>query len=396
MIPTKSKTWNLRIKKANSIMKMENAIKGVGDSIFTVRSQSGIGSYKVENEHGWKCNCPDHITRGRYCKHILAVRSHIESEMSNTTKWPAYVNAQTHEIELFDKLLSDLVSTITEPEQTRGRPRIPLSDQLFCAIQKVYSQLSGRRAQTLFNRSSERSQVSRAPQYNAISRTLLKEGLTPVLHELVRITASPLSGIEHDFAVDSTGFRTNSFGSYCVEKHGTKRKNIWLKAHICSGVRTNVVSDIIITKAYGGDSPQFEDLVTNTAGNFEINEVSADKAYSSRKNHEVVNGLGGRAYIPFKSNCTGKKNGSIVWSKAYRFFQYHRESFDAHYHKRSNAESTIGAIKEKFGETLKSKNWTAQVNELLCKIIAYNITVLIHEMFESNIVPEFLATTENT
>jgi hypothetical protein len=50
----------------------------------------------------------------------------------------------------------------------------------------------------------------------------------------------------------------------------------------------------------------------------------------------------------------------------------------------------------KFGETLKSKKFTAQVNELLCKIIAYNITVLIHEMFESNIVPEFLKPRENT
>ena len=60
------------------------------------------------------------------------------------------------------------------------------------------------------------------------------------------------------------------------------------------------------------------------------------------------------------------------------------------YHKRSNVESTFGAIKQKFGETLRSKNTTAQINELLCKIIAYNITVLIHEMFEHGIVVDFL------
>ena len=86
----------------------------------------------------------------------------------------------------------------------------------------------------------------------------------------------------------------------------------------------------------------------------------------------------------------------MLWKKAYLFFQLHREKFDAHYHKRSNVESTFGAIKQKFGETLKSKKTTAQVNELLCKIIAYNITVLIHEMFESNIVPDFLTPKENT
>jgi hypothetical protein len=38
---------------------------------------------------------------------------------------------------------------------------------------------------------------------------------------------------------------------------------------------------------------------------------------------------------------------------------------------------------------VKSKNRVAQENELLCKIIAYNITVLIHEMFESGYIPEF-------
>jgi hypothetical protein len=58
-------------------------------------------------------------------------------------------------------------------------------------------------------------------------------------------------------------------------------------------------------------------------------------------------------------------------------------------HKRSNVESTFGAIKKKFGDKLKSKNRVAQENELLCKLIAYNMTVVIHEMFELGIKPDF-------
>lgn len=46
-------------------------------------------------------------------------------------------------------------------------------------------------------------------------------------------------------------------------------------------------------------------------------------------------------------------------------------------------------IKAKFGEKLKSKKWAAQRNELLCKLIAHNIVVLIHEMHELGIKPEF-------
>lgn len=48
------------------------------------------------------------------------------------------------------------------------------------------------------------------------------------------------------------------------------------------------------------------------------------------------------------------------------------------------------AIKAKLGETLKNKNFVSQTNELLCKLIAYNITVLIHEIYDLGINPTLL------
>ena len=56
-------------------------------------------------------------------------------------------------------------------------------------------------------------------------------------------------------------------------------------------------------------------------------------------------------------------------------------------------QTTSSAIKNKFGEIIKSKDRVAQVNELLCKIVAYNITVLIHEMIQLNGTSEFLSFT---
>ncbi len=79
----------------------------------------------------------------------------------------------------------------------------------------------------------------------------------------------------------------------------------------------------------------------------------------------------------------------------YLHFQLNRDEFMEHYHKRSNIEATNAAIKRKFGETLKSKNPTAQVNELLAKIIAYNLTVVIHEMYENGIEPNFFSPKSN-
>ena len=42
------------------------------------------------------------------------------------------------------------------------------------------------------------------------------------------------------------------------------------------------------------------------------------------------------------------------------------------------------AIKAKFNDVLKSKSRTAQINELLLKILCYNITVVNQEMNELN------------
>ena len=62
-----------------------------------------------------------------------------------------------------------------------------------------------------------------------------------------------------------------------------------------------------------------------------------------------------------------------------------------HYHKRSNVESTFAMIKAKFGDALRSKTKTAQVNEALCKILCHNICCVIQSMYELKVKPEFWA-----
>jgi len=401
-----SKYEKLREERAKIILSKEAAITKIKEGLFTVQSQTGIGSYRVEwNGEKWVCNCPDYIKNGtlRPCKHVLALKLHLEvgyvtiegqeptiAPVTYSQDWANYNQAQSQEIELFDMFLSQLVSTIDESEQHMGRPRLKLNDELFCCIMKVYSQLSLRRAHCLYHQALQRSQISHNPHYNAVSSILLKPEITPMLHRLVLLSAVPLAGIETNFAVDSSGFRCSSFGMYCEQKHGNKRMRNWLKVHIATGVRTNIVTDVVITEEHANDSPQFEKLVKRTAEGFDIDEIVADKAYSSRKNHEIVKGLGGKAFIPFKENATGNSRGSKLWRKAFLFFQMHKEEFEEHYHQRSNAESTFSAIKKKFGETLKSRKRVAQENEMLCKIIAYNITVLINAMFEFGITPDFL------
>lgn len=46
-------------------------------------------------------------------------------------------------------------------------------------------------------------------------------------------------------------------------------------------------------------------------------------------------------------------------------------------------------MKRKLGDSIRSKTPTAMVNEVLCKILAYNICCVIHEMHELGIKPDF-------
>lgn len=390
---------DLRQQKGMEIARTRKIVEKDGG--WTVPSQSSNKTYFVDEN--FVCTCPDSEFHKATCKHAYAVRYYIavETDTIEGTKtdkvritykqaWKAYNQAQTAEIRQFDALLKDLVESVAKPPQEIGRPRLPLKEQMFCAIQKVYSQLSSRRARSLFMNAQEREQISKAPNFNAINKFLNRPEITPILHELLAISASPLREVESDFAIDSSGFRTNSFNSYAQQKYTLKREHKWIKAHINTGVKTNIITAVEITDENGNDSPQFKPLVmTTTANGFTINELSADKAYSSRANYETVREVGGQAYIPFRSNATATSDGSMLWKKMFYYFKMNQEEFLAHYHKRSNVESTFAAIKKKFGETLKSKNRIAQENELLCKFIAYNLTVVIHEMFELGIKAEF-------
>jgi transposase len=103
----------------------------------------------------------------------------------------------------------------------------------------------------------------------------------------------------------------------------------------------------------------------------------------------VVGKFGGEAFIPFDKEATGRARGSALWSKMYHYFMFSREEFLEHYHKRSNFETVFQMIKTKFGDYIRSKDKTAQINEVLLKVLCHNICVLIQEMHELGIEPQF-------
>jgi transposase len=224
--------------------------------------------------------------------------------------------------------------------------------------------------------------IDKLPHYNSIFNILDRESLTPILEELITRSALPLKSLETDFAVDSTGFGTQSFYRHYSAKYGrnVERRN-HLKVHAMIGTKTNVVTAVTVTDEHTGDSPMLAPLVTQTAERFNVQRVSADKAYASIFNFNLIESIGAQPLVPFKSNS--RPNQSPTWNRLFHFFNLHRDEFLASYHKRSNIESTFSALKRKFGEGVRSKSPVAQRNEALLKVLCHNIVVLIHEMHES-------------
>jgi transposase len=305
-------------------------------------------------------------------------------------EWTAYNKAQTNEKLLFMKLLKDLCDNIEQPLYKFGRPTLPFNDMLFGSVMKIYTGFSLRRFMSDMKIAKEFGLVYKVPCYSSLSNFMNKPEVKTILEQLIIISSLPLKEVEADFTIDSSGFSTSRFARWFDYKWGKERRyKIWLKAHLLSGIKTNIITGVNITEGNKADSPQLKGLVKKTAENFKISEVSGDKAYLSRENFEVINDFGATPYIPFKKNVTGKKAGSQIWKKMYHFFMFNQIEFLSHYHKRSNSETCFHMIKTKFGSHIKSKKETAQFNELLVKVLCHNICVVIQEICELGIKANF-------
>ena len=75
--------------------------------------------------------------------------------------------------------------------------------------------------------------------------------------------------------------------------------------------------------------------------------------------------------------------------RIHHFFLFNREEFPLHYHQRSNVETTFSMVKAKFGTKVRSKTETAQVNEILCKLLCHNLCCLVHATYELGIEATF-------
>lgn len=303
---------------------------------------------------------------------------------SSNQNWHKYNLAKTNEKRLFYELLHDLSKIIVEPKYQFGRPTIPLKDLFFSAGLKLYSNYSGRKVISDLKHAEGAGYISKSCHYNTLTEFLGCPATQDLLQKLLTISALPLRKLEDKFSIDSSGFGSYQYERWQRVKWGTKRgfRN-YLKGHILIGTRTNIICSCEITPGNFSDIKQAPSLLKKAGANFDMKEVSCDKAYSSKMVFRIIEALKAIPYIPFK-NTTKRtnKNNPEIWNKMFLMFKDKSEEWKKHYHKRSNVETTFAMIKVRLGEFLKCKTFEAQRNELLMKFICHNICCLIEAIYE--------------
>lgn len=337
----------------------------------------------------------------------------VEERRVYRRDWPAYNDAQVNEAEDVLGLLcgiADLVNEIDRqkrPNGDRGRPRLPLGTMLFALIYKAFLGQSARRVCAQLKLAARAGYIPKygksyfelavgetgepwIPCFNSINGYYGLGWLTPVLLELVTLTATPVRSLERDFAVDATGCSTHAFVRWVDYRTETELKEHgWVKLHMMCGALTNVITRAVVTGSDVHDNVPFRELFIETARRFHVCKVTADMAYLSHGNYALARDWNVQFFAPFKSNTAPYVDDGSAWSAALLDFLEHWESFMGEYHQRSNAESTFSAVKRKFPSELRMEFFIGQVNETLCKVLAYNLSGVAREVRMRGVKAEF-------
>jgi transposase len=377
-------------------------IRHVSGDKWLVPSASGAGQYVVDASER-SCTCPDFEERRCQCKHQWALsyaRHEVRKADGTVTvtetvritygqNLGAYNAAQRHEREHVERLLGDLcLGAVTPPHPGRGPKPIPIADLVYGMAMKVYTGFSARRADSDIRALAAKKKMSRAPSPSSVLAAFDRPEMEALLTRMIEDSAAPLASVERAFAVDSTGFGTSVYRRWYDAKYGKEMKeHAWLKAHAMVGTTTNVITAIRVTDGTAGDSPELPGLVQATDRHFTLAEVSGDKAYLAHENLAAIEAAGAVPYVPFKINSVQGEAGT-AWRRMFGLFLFRQVEFLAHYHRRSNVESTFSALKRLLGGSLRSRTFVAQKNELLCKVLLFNLITLVHAIYELGIDPK--------
>ncbi len=311
--------------------------------------------------------------------------------------WPLYQKACSQEKLMFFRIIKDAVDFMMVEEEYKGngRPSAYYSDILKSLCIKSYHNYSGWRLESELRIAKAMGTIDTVYKRTTIMKYLQDEKITNLLHKLYKMIAEPLSQIEVYFAADATGI-SNAYGNtrWMKIRHTDKElkyRKQYSKIHIISGCKSNVITSAMVTNSNVNESPHLRSLLKDTTKRFSVKELTADAGYLSKKNVIGISNMGVVPYIMGTKNVNvPNKNSISAWGKMLGLWKRNQMYFAEHYHKRSNVEATFGTLKRKFGDFCRCKKEESQENEILCKIVCFNASVLSEALLSFDLKPKFM------
>jgi transposase len=149
-----------------------------------------------------------------------------------------------------------------------------------------------------------------------------------------------------------------------------------LKLHAAVTCALKAIPSMEVTDGTVNDSSQLAALLGSLPLD-DVEAVSADAGYLSRRNCDLIEAKGAKPYIRIKKNIKVIRAwGSRAWVNMILEWREDPEGWNKKYHIRSSAESAFSAIKRRFGHRLTSIRKDLQRKELMTKVLAYNLNIL--------------------
>ncbi len=363
--------------------------------------------YRVDLKDG-KCECEQFRRLApRWCKHLYAVRYLLESQKRPPKKvprppskksprnWPLYHDARAAKHRDFKELLLRLCRGLPPdiPSKMGGRPRVPLSAMVYAAVMKVRSHKAGKEMESVLEEEDEADRLpeSRMPKANTLLSFFSSTRACDVLNKLIGETCASFEYLERTFAIDSTHFpvpRRDKDYDFKTGKATEKLKTF--KAHVSSGILTNVIASIRVTPNEGkgsADAAQFPNVLRETIERFRVLEILADSAYCSHDNYRCAEEVGAKLYAKFGSRDT--KTDDSAYGRALLFQKQHPREHLSKFRQRSMVESTFSMLKRDNPGKVFFKSDRAIENEITCMALVHNIDLLVRARYELGMTIEF-------
>ena len=210
--------------------------------------------------------------------------------------------------------------------------------------------------------------LRRIPHFTTLNKFALRA--KPYWFEL--LIAQICKSVESEIAaIDGTGFSLNSRSRYFCTIAGERKQ--FMQFNACAELKHKLISAVKIRRKKRNENIDVSCLMEKSK-QLKISCFLADKEYDSERNHELAEKYGAKFIAPLKYR--GKV--PLMRTKGYYRKQLRRHFPDELYRKRCLIESGFSAMKRRYGDSIYSKRFVSQKNELLCRALAYNLGIIVN------------------